>query len=55
LLRDFDNDKSACVGDADYVSAAAEDCMRKRGYIFVPKDQAPKIAAELSARRGAAR
>jgi hypothetical protein len=53
LLGAFNSDKAACVGDADYVSTAAEDCMQKRGYVFVPQDQAPKIAADLAARRAA--
>jgi hypothetical protein len=50
LLEAFNTDKAACVGEADSVSSAAEDCMRRRGYIFVARDEAPRMAAELQAK-----
>ena len=52
LVRQFTADKSACVGNATTVSDAAEDCMRGKGYIYVPQSQAPQIAAQLAAGRG---
>ena len=49
LLAKFQKDKAACVKDVDFVSEAAEGCMKDRGYIFVPSSEAPRVAAQLAA------
>jgi hypothetical protein len=53
LLSAFNQDKADCIGEAETVSPAAEQCMRRHGYIFVPQSQAPQIAADLAAKRAA--
>ena len=49
LLTKFNSDKAACVKDVDFVSEAAEKCMKELGYIFVASSEAPRLAAQFAA------
>ena len=55
LLAKFNADKSTCIGDAQFVSDAAEACMKTKGYTYVAASEAPQIAASLAARRAGQR
>ena len=56
LSQQFETDRTVCLGKMQQddeqdgpVDAAAADCMTKRGYIQVPKDQAEAKQEELAA------
>jgi hypothetical protein len=52
LTRQFEHDRSICLGSAasdTEVDTAAKACMRQKGYIQVPADQAEMKIRELAA------